>query len=110
MTLAICASFPLAMISARAAFFNLVLRQRGFEMTTVVRVATTTGLTALCLSLAYVCGDVGVVLAYNGSVFGTPVCYVVPAVMYMCLPRGSQAWRRCCLLTAVAGAGFGVLG
>merc|ERR1719384_2370911 len=112
MTLAICASFPLTMISARMAFFNVFLRPRGLEFTTSVRVATATGLTAGCLSLATVSGDIGIVLAYNGSIFGTPVCYVIPAVMYAFLPSGDQSptWRRLCLLSSAAGLAFGVLG
>merc|ERR1712137_800176 len=70
MLLAICASFPLSMVSARNAAFNIALKPYGWqEMTFWVRICVTTALTGLCLALAIVASNIGVVLQYNGSVF-----------------------------------------
>mmetsp|Transcript_101904 Transcript_101904/g.328721 ORF Transcript_101904/g.328721 Transcript_101904/m.328721 type:complete len:93 (-) Transcript_101904:105-383(-) len=57
-------------------------------------------------------GVVGTVLAYNGSIFGTPICYIAPALMYLRLPKASQKplWRYSSLLCAVLGIGFGIFG
>lgn len=112
MAFAICASFPLTMVSARNAAFNIALQPRGMVMSSSLRIMLTTALTALCLGLAAAAGDIGVVLAYNGSVFGTPVCYIAPAIMYLRLPRQHQKrrWRALCILSAGAGLVFGLLG
>lgn len=111
MTIAICASFPLTMVSARNAAFNLALRPRGKVMTPLVRIVLTTMLTALVLGLAAAAGDIGVVLTYSGSVFGTPVCYILPGAMFLLLPRPQRrGWRALCLICVIAGAIFGVLG
>jgi len=113
MTLAICASFPLSMVSARNAVFNIFLLPNGWEMTGRVRVGLSTALTAFCLGTALVSGgNISAVLAFNGSVFGTPVCYIAPAIMYMRTPKRSQhrAWAAFAVVCAVAGIAFGVLG
>jgi len=113
MALSICISFPLVMVSARTAVFNLVLRPRGWEMSALVRIGLTSVLVLLCLGLALLAGgDLGTVLAYNGSIFGTPICYVAPALMYLRLPKASQKplWRYSSLLCAVLGIGFGIFG
>ncbi|CAK8992293.1 unnamed protein product [Durusdinium trenchii] len=112
MTCAICSSFALMMMSARAAACNLVLEPLGCATTTVSRVTVATILTAICLGVAAVAKEIGTVLAYNGSVFATPVCFVAPPMMYLCLPR--QFRRRplnlLCLISAFAGLAFGLFG
>ncbi|CAE7281001.1 unnamed protein product [Symbiodinium sp. KB8] len=46
------------------------------------------------------------------KVFATPTCFIAPAIMYLRLPRQSQSksWRVLCVLSAVAGAAFAILG
>eukprot|EP00931_Biecheleriopsis_adriatica_P050878 TRINITY_DN29489_c0_g1_i2.p1 TRINITY_DN29489_c0_g1~~TRINITY_DN29489_c0_g1_i2.p1 ORF type:complete len:434 (+),score=64.92 TRINITY_DN29489_c0_g1_i2:41-1303(+) len=90
MACAICASFPLTMVSARTAAFNLLLKPRGYAMTPTMRICLATSLTLFCLGVAAAAGSLGTVLTYNGSVFGTPVCFIAPAAMYLMLPRLSD--------------------
>eukprot|EP00927_Polykrikos_kofoidii_P002191 TRINITY_DN10859_c0_g1_i1.p1 TRINITY_DN10859_c0_g1~~TRINITY_DN10859_c0_g1_i1.p1 ORF type:complete len:437 (-),score=61.57 TRINITY_DN10859_c0_g1_i1:77-1387(-) len=112
LSVAICVSFPLSMVSARVALFNIALKPRGWTMTPTVRIAVSTILSAFCLSVAMLSGDVGVVTAYNGSVFGIPVCFIAPPVMYLCLPRQYQQpkWRTFCIVCTGIGAFFVVFG
>eukprot|EP00933_Yihiella_yeosuensis_P079583 TRINITY_DN9260_c4_g1_i2.p1 TRINITY_DN9260_c4_g1~~TRINITY_DN9260_c4_g1_i2.p1 ORF type:complete len:382 (-),score=31.85 TRINITY_DN9260_c4_g1_i2:178-1323(-) len=110
---AICASFPLVMVSARSAAFSILLQPRGWEMTRQLRLFLSTALTALVLGIAVAADNVGVVLAYNGSVFGTPVCFIAPAVMYLWgVPRERRrvTWTSAALFCAVAGVVFALLG
>ncbi|CAE8660059.1 unnamed protein product, partial [Polarella glacialis] len=112
MAFAICASFPLTLVSARSAVLNIFLQPTGVVMTRSLRLTLSTALTALCLGVGEAVGDISTVLAYNGSVFGTPVCFLVPAIMYLMLPRETQKgfWRASCILCAIAGIAFGLLG
>jgi len=128
LALAICAAFPLTMISTRTSLFDSVVqlwrarnggngdgssRELGrLVMTTTTRIIVSTVATGLCFLMAACAGDIGIVLAYNGSVFGTPVCYIAPAVMYLGLPRHEQRMpvRISSILCAIAGVAFGVLG
>mmetsp|Transcript_34133 Transcript_34133/g.79629 ORF Transcript_34133/g.79629 Transcript_34133/m.79629 type:complete len:439 (+) Transcript_34133:30-1346(+) len=112
MMCAICGSYSLMLMSARAAAFNLFLQPQGLEMTRLWRIAISTALTAFCLGVAVAADQISTVLAYNGSVFATPTCFIAPAIMYLRLPRQSQSktWRVLCVLSAVAGAAFAILG
>ncbi|CAJ1384642.1 unnamed protein product [Effrenium voratum] len=112
MTCAICSSFALMMMSARAAAFNLFLLPLGCAVKPVSRVMVATSLSAICLGVATVAKEIGTVLAYNGSVFATPVCFVAPPLMYLCLPRQSRqaCWSILCILSAFAGTAFGLYG
>eukprot|EP00927_Polykrikos_kofoidii_P002192 TRINITY_DN10859_c0_g2_i1.p1 TRINITY_DN10859_c0_g2~~TRINITY_DN10859_c0_g2_i1.p1 ORF type:complete len:451 (-),score=66.04 TRINITY_DN10859_c0_g2_i1:9-1361(-) len=112
LSVAICVSFPLCLVSARDALFNIVLKPRGWRMTPAVRITVSTILSAFCLSVAMLSGDVGVVSAYSGSVFGTPVCFIIPPVMYLCLPRQYQQpkWRAFCIVCTGLGAFFFAFG
>eukprot|EP00434_Breviolum_minutum_P025660 symbB.v1.2.022675.t1/scaffold1992.1/size93445/6 len=112
MACAICSSFALMMISARTAACNLFLYPLGFVVTPVLRTMAATCLTAICLGVAVVAKQIDTVLAYNGSVFATPVCFVAPPLMYLCLPRQSRRRSSSCLcaLSAFAGLAFGLYG
>merc|ERR1712216_460749 len=83
MAVALITTFPLNMVASRGA----VLKLLGWEPTRRVQIPVATVLTALCLLLALICRNVTTALAYNGAVFGTPVCFVLPVLMYMNLPR-----------------------
>lgn len=112
MTCAICSTFALMMMSARAAACNLFLELLGFAITSVSRAIVATFLTALCLGVAVVAKEIDIVLAYNGSVFATPMCFVAPPIMYLCLPRQSRkrSISTLCVLSALAGLVFGLYG
>lgn len=112
MMCAICGSYSLMLMSARAAAFNLFLQPHGLEMTRLWRIAISTALTAFGFGVAVAADQISTVLAYNGSVFATPTCFIAPAIMYLRLPRQSQSksWRVLCVLSAVAGAAFAILG
>jgi len=113
MTLAVCAAFPLVMISARNTVFNLLFQRSGWTMTWRLRLALSTVLSGICLLLGAAAGDdLGTVLDYNGAVFGIPVCYIAPPVMYLKLPRAVQRrrWRLFCFLSAALGAFLALLG
>merc|ERR1719162_985265 len=87
-------------------------------MTSSTRILVTTLLTLFCLLIAAVAGDIGTVLSYNGAVFGTPVCYIAPAMMYVVLPYAhmrleppvSKITWVFSAATAMFGAVFAVLG
>mmetsp|Transcript_42333 Transcript_42333/g.78867 ORF Transcript_42333/g.78867 Transcript_42333/m.78867 type:complete len:443 (-) Transcript_42333:60-1388(-) len=112
MTIAICSSYGLMLMSARAAAFHLFMQPYGLEMTRLWRIAMATVLTAFCLGIAVVAKEIGTVLAYNGSVFATPICFIIPTLMYICLPRQSRSksWSVFSALSALAGAFFALLG
>lgn len=114
MTLAICASFPLSMVALRNACFNIALHPRGVENTTFVRITLTTVLTGTCLGVGLAVGNLSKVLDLNGSIFGTPVCYVAPAAMYLFLPRREERKGGSCRLFSrvcvILGVVFGLLG
>lgn len=112
MTFAVSSTFPLTMVSSRNAIFSLALQPAGWTMTRGVRLASTTGLTAFCLGTALLARNIGVVLDYNGAVFGTPVCYIAPPAMYLCLPRSAQTakFRALSIVCAALGVVFGIMG
>eukprot|EP01062_Namystynia_karyoxenos_P078092 TRINITY_DN7993_c0_g1_i1.p1 TRINITY_DN7993_c0_g1~~TRINITY_DN7993_c0_g1_i1.p1 ORF type:complete len:452 (+),score=140.47 TRINITY_DN7993_c0_g1_i1:83-1438(+) len=112
MLIALINSYPLVALSARRAVDQLFMQPRGWEMTPPRRVLVTTLITVVCLGIATLANDPGVVLDYNGSVFGTPVCYIIPPVFYLLLPRSSQSvrMRAGCVLAIVLGLGLAVLG
>merc|ERR1712194_447308 len=108
MMFSLCVSFPLSMVAARSS----VLKLAGWQLSRRTEVLVATALSVLCLVVALAAGNVAVVLAYNGSVFGTPVCYVLPTVMYLHMPRcnQTQAWRIFSMVCATIGVSFGILG
>eukprot|EP01065_Artemidia_motanka_P019725 TRINITY_DN2353_c0_g1_i4.p1 TRINITY_DN2353_c0_g1~~TRINITY_DN2353_c0_g1_i4.p1 ORF type:complete len:440 (+),score=191.74 TRINITY_DN2353_c0_g1_i4:86-1405(+) len=112
MLFALCVSFPLVLLSARSSVDTLLLVPRGLELTTARRVGLSTLLTAAALGIAVAAGDPGPVLDYNGSVFGTPVCYVAPPALYLMLPRKQQSasLRYGSIVCAAVGVVFAVLG
>ncbi|OLQ11026.1 putative sodium-coupled neutral amino acid transporter 6 [Symbiodinium microadriaticum] len=67
MMCAICGSYSLMLMSARAAAFNLFLQPHGLEMTRLWRIAISTALTAFCFGVAVAADQISTVLAYNGS-------------------------------------------
>lgn len=129
LSIAICAVFPLTLVSTRTSLFNLIVQfwnthctrndshnssqlRRMPAMSRTVRFAMSTAITGLCFILAVCAGNIGVVLAYNGTVFGIPVCYIAPVAMYLRLPRCKQSipLSICCILCGLLGVTFGVLG
>lgn len=113
MSISICVSFPIVIVSARGATFNLFLQRHGWRMTRRLRVLLSTVLSGIVLVLGIAAGDsLGTVLDYTGAIFGTPVCFVAPAVIYLCMPRVQQQkrWRAFCLVSSVAGAVLALLG
>lgn len=108
MSFSICGTFPLCMVAARTS----VLKLAAWELTTKTQVPVATALVGLCLAVAEVAGDMGVVFAYAGSVFGTPICYVMPMVMYLYMPRSKQTpfWRLFSIACSITGVALGVLG
>eukprot|EP01062_Namystynia_karyoxenos_P060414 TRINITY_DN51999_c0_g1_i1.p1 TRINITY_DN51999_c0_g1~~TRINITY_DN51999_c0_g1_i1.p1 ORF type:complete len:455 (+),score=163.23 TRINITY_DN51999_c0_g1_i1:85-1449(+) len=112
MLFALIVSFPLVLLSARATMDALVLQPRKIELTTARRLLLATALTAVCLGIAVAAGDPGIVLDYNGSVFGTPVCYIFPPVLYLMQPRQNQGTltRYGCMLSVGLGIAFAIFG
>eukprot|EP00756_Hemistasia_phaeocysticola_P022361 Hpha_TRINITY_DN15829_c1_g14::TRINITY_DN15829_c1_g14_i1::g.191223::m.191223 len=108
MLFALCVSFPLVMVSARGNVASLAQIQPSFPS----RFGITTVLTGICLGVAVAAGDPGPVLDYNGSVFGTPVCYIAPPTLYLMMPRDKQSsWLRAgSVLCIIAGIAFAALG
>ncbi|CAK0810764.1 unnamed protein product [Prorocentrum cordatum] len=105
MAVAICATFPLVMMAARNAAYDLFLRPRGVQMTAAVRLSVTSVIVVVCLGTAEIVGSLGVVLDFNGALFGTPVSYIWPMAMYLALPRSRQRRRwRCRQRRALSGA------
>eukprot|EP00811_Abedinium_folium_P034048 NODE_6964_length_1621_cov_6.056894.p1 GENE.NODE_6964_length_1621_cov_6.056894~~NODE_6964_length_1621_cov_6.056894.p1 ORF type:complete len:425 (-),score=77.76 NODE_6964_length_1621_cov_6.056894:169-1443(-) len=100
--------FPLTMVAAR----NTTCELFGLPNAMRARIMMSTILCAGVLSVAVLGGTFGTVLDYNGSLFGTPVCYIAPALMYLRLPRCAQerSWRMLCVTFGVLGALFAVLG
>jgi len=109
MTLAISVSFPLTMLGVRDTAIDMMKRA---AVNTSSRIAVATTLCLCCLLLAVAVNNFGTVLAYNGAVFGTPVCYVAPAVMYNYLPKHkqTQCWHVACWSCAILGVLFSILG
>ena len=68
------------------------------------RVFVATALTFSCLAVATVAKAIGTVLAYNGSIFATPICFIMPCVMYLCLSRQrrSKASSLLCVMSVPA--------
>lgn len=108
LSFSICASFPLCMLAAR----NSLLKLAGWELTTKTQVPVATALVGFCLAVAEAANDMGVVFSYMGAVFGTPVCYVAPMVMYLYMPLSKQTpfWRTFSMACSTTGVALGVLG
>jgi len=112
MAVAICATFPLVMMAARNAAYDLFLRPRGVQMTAAVRLSVTSVIVVVCLGTAEIVGSLGVVLDFNGALFGTPVSYIWPMAMYLALPRSRQRrrWRLFSFACVLLGLFFGLMG
>merc|ERR1719277_1006607 len=112
MAMSICATFPLVMIAARNTTLDLFLQSDEAQPPTGARIALATLLTGLCLIMAEKVGSLNIVMGFNGALFGTPVSYVLPMVMYLTLPREKQSrrWRSFSGSCAVIGVLFGLLG
>merc|ERR1712063_142935 len=99
-------------VAARDTAKNIFLRPRFKKITTILRIGVASITCLLCLLVAATVDDVGTVVAYNGAVFGTPVCYIVPCVMYTFLPTEIQSrpWYFACVTCAILGVLFSILG
>jgi len=108
MTFAISAAFPISMVAARSS----VLKILGWDLTPYTQVLVSSFLTFGCLSFALSSGELDKVLEFVGSLFGTPVAYILPMLMYCCMPRDyqKQSWRAFSISCVIIGACFAVLG
>jgi len=108
MTFAISVTFPLSMVAARSS----VLKLLDWPLTLRTQIVLATVLSGFCLLVAVLLKDISLILAYNGSVFGTPVCYIVPMVMYLFMPLSGQTskGKAFSITCVIIGSLFGILG
>lgn len=93
----IITSYPLVFNSMRSAARELLESasgsRSGAEMTTIGALAYSIVFVTLHVVIALLVPQVEVVLGYNGSVFGTSIVYIMPAVMCIKLSSSSSSSR-----------------
>ena len=106
--LSVAATAPFCFLALRDSLAPALVGTRGVSET-----GLRLGLAAAVHLLAYLCRDVGLIIALRGALLGSLVCYVMPAIIFLNSARGiasSRLTRLLHMLLAAYGVAMAALG